>query len=381
MTLRLNFLIPFLVAVAAKQRSTSAAVSAFSFHPSEQIGLDQIFKGRNASRWLSSPRGLFSTVTSQRKYTGRNSTLLRGNVAKNDNLGSSSLNSEAHGSAASNKSTVLATAVVSFVAVSIAAKAGFLPGPTGLDGVVTAYTDDLIRRDMGAATLCAFLGAAFVKLCTTLAKNGMLEPRDSRKVIHTFSAPLFMLFWPLFSDAEGARFFAAIIPLVNAVRLALAGSGAQGGDEELANAVSRSGDIREALGGPFVYVLMILFMVLSFWRSNLTGVVALSMMAAGDGVADIVGRRYGKTNKWPFSADKSVAGSSAFFFASTTCAISLAWWFSYTGVLMLPSEISFLGSQIALISGICTAIELVPFGDDNWTVPLGAVLLSLAILQ
>ena len=34
-------------------------------------------------------------------------------------------------------------------------------------------------------------------------------------------------------------------------------------------------------------------------------------MAAGDGLADIVGRRWG-TVKWPFSASKSYAGTAAF---------------------------------------------------------------------
>jgi hypothetical protein len=47
------------------------------------------------------------------------------------------------------------------------------------------------------------------------ANTTKLEPKDSRKIIHTLSAPLFLLFWPVFSDAAGARFFCAVVPLIN----------------------------------------------------------------------------------------------------------------------------------------------------------------------
>ena len=80
------------------------------------------------------------------------------------------------------------------------------------------------------------LGYIFVKANTWLAETGRLDPRDSRKIIHTLSAPLFIAFWPIFSVAEGARFFAASVSFVNALRLFIAGSG---GDKSLAFAVSR----------------------------------------------------------------------------------------------------------------------------------------------
>lgn len=36
--------------------------------------------------------------------------------------------------------------------------------------------------------------------------------------------------------------------------------------------------------------------------------MAISQMAAGDGMADIIGRKFGSA-KWPFSKDKSYAGT------------------------------------------------------------------------
>jgi len=78
----------------------------------------------------------------------------------------------------------------------------------------------------------------------------ILQPRDARKLIHTLSAPLFMLVWPLFSSATGARWFAVIVPLLNAVRLWLAGAGSDNEEVSLAAAVSRSGDRKEAVSVP-----------------------------------------------------------------------------------------------------------------------------------
>jgi len=69
-----------------------------------------------------------------------------------------------------------------------------------------------------------------------------LQPRDSRKLIHTLSAPLFMIVWPLFSNAAGARWFAVIVPLLNAVHLWLAGAGSDNEEVSLAAAVSRNGE-------------------------------------------------------------------------------------------------------------------------------------------
>lgn len=57
-------------------------------------------------------------------------------------------------------------------------------------------------------------------------------------------------------------------------------------EAELANAVSRSGDVKEALGGPFLYVTTITTAIFVFWRSTLPGIIAVSTMAAGDGVSN-----------------------------------------------------------------------------------------------
>ena len=134
------------------------------------------------------------------------------------------------------------TAIVSLSITTLAAYNQLLPGPlidatspppffatlpfgSMFEGSYNAYTPQLILRDASATIFSIVAAAGFVKAITYPVKLDKLEPRDARKIIHTLSAPLFILVWPLFSNAYGARVFATIVPLLNAVRLLVAGAG------------------------------------------------------------------------------------------------------------------------------------------------------------
>ena len=104
-------------------------------------------------------------------------------------------------------------------------------------------------------------------------------------------------------------------------------------------------------------------------------------MAAGDGFADIIGRRFGTNNKWFFNESKSIAGSVAFFFASSLCALALVSWLAYAGSLSLSFGTFPLLQRILIISALCAGVELLPFGDDNWNVPISAALLATILLR
>ncbi len=200
--------------------------------------------------------------------------------------------------------------------------------------LIGKYTDENLYRDIGMALLSTILGTGFVKIITKCAMNGVIPTRDSRKIIHSFSAPLFMLLWPFFSNAWGARFFAATIPLLQAVRLLMAAL-EQGGEDgiELIHAISRSGDTKEALKGPFAYTVVLFMAIICCFRDSFVAMMSLSAMAAGDGFADLIGRRMGKKNKWFFNKDKSVAGTFAFIVASSLCSIGIGYYFQRTGAI------------------------------------------------
>ena len=245
-----------------------------------------------------------------------------------------------------------------------------------------SYPTQLVFRDMGMSLLSTALALVFVKTITALASKDIIQPRDSRKIIHSLSAPLYMLFWPLFSDEFGARLFAATVPLLQAIRLWLAAT-QKGGDDgsELAAAISRSGDTKEALGGPFIYVIVLFVAIMTCFKDNFAGMMALSAMAAGDGMADIFGRRFGKNNKWFFNRDKSMAGTAAFIVASSLCSIGLGYYFYIIGAVPLTMSFVQLATKFVTISVLSAFIELIPIVDDNWSVPICAGILSLIFLQ
>lgn len=282
-----------------------------------------------------------------------------------------------------SRSTVLWVSVGSLLATALSAQLGLLGGDY-------ATHPASIGQDVGASVLTGILGYLFVKINTYSVEKLGLDPKDARKIIHTLSAPLFILFWPLFSANDSARFFAACVPLTNAFRLYLASTAPSDGDAQssrgsndeaaLARAVSRSGNSKEALGGPFVYVLIMAAAVLGWWRSSPIGVVALATLAAGDGVADLVGRRFGTNNQWP-GLKKSVAGTLGFVAAATITSFGLLLWLQQWGCLTLGFAGLDLLERVALISTVSSFLELVPIGDDNYTVPLSAALLSMLLLS
>lgn len=266
-------------------------------------------------------------------------------------------------------------------------------------GLVAATAGAGLGRDVACA-LFGLVGATlWLKLWTILAARGAVDPKLSRKVVHSGSAPLFMLTWPFFSGHPRARYVAALVPTAFMCRLLLARQGKQ---PELVKAISRSGDSKEATGGPFLYVLVLIATTLVAWRDSLISVVAISEMALGDGLADIVGRRFGKTGKWPaFFAkgggvqSKSYAGSAAFAAGGFLGSLGLAAWFAKFGCLNLAGFTSSspaaawlspaphtgsLVAKVAVLSLVTACVELLPLGDDNLTVPAAAAALTAAFL-
>jgi len=235
-----------------------------------------------------------------------------------------------------------------------------------------------LARDAVCAVVLAGAAKVWVKLWSWLASSGTLSSTLTRKLIHAGTGPLFVLGWPLFSDAPTAILFACAVPIINLARLWFAGQANSGSDgAELINSLSRSGDAKEVVGGPFYYTLVLLAATALSWRS-IAGVVAVCQMAVGDGFADIVGRRLGK-NKWPFSAGKSIEGSVAFAvsaFVASTLMLGGCHALGYTAQTMRAAALPLL-----FISFVCAAVELFPqLGDDNLTVPIcGGILAKLLL--
>ena len=236
-------------------------------------------------------------------------------------------------------------------------------------------------RDAGAAAGAAVAAYFWVKLFDVLASNDVLERTLSRKVIHTTSGPFFMLTWPLFSASPEARYYAAAVPAIQAIRLFAIGSGVIR-NENAVRAVSREGGKAELLGGPFIYTLVLLAVTAVWWRNAPEGIAALSLMCGGDGLADIVGRRLGKGNALPWNADKSAAGSAAFFLGGFGFSMAYVALFHHLGYVDVGAADA--AGRMAAVAAACCAVETLPakgFLDDNVTVPALALALGSALFR
>lgn len=236
-------------------------------------------------------------------------------------------------------------------------------------------------RDVYCAVAAAIGATIWVKIFNTLAKRGVLDQKLSRKLVHSTAGPLFVLTWPLFSAAPGAKLLAAVVPALNATRLLLVGSGVVR-DEGLVRSVSRSGDKGELLKGPLYYVLVLIGATLLFWRDNPAGLIAISMMCGGDGLADIVGRRWGTTAKLPYNEQKSWAGSAAMLAGGYGMSYGLITLFCSLGFFSCYPPAAMLGSlgTIALAATIVESLPINKVVDDNMSVPVVSVVLSLLLL-
>lgn len=212
------------------------------------------------------------------------------------------------------------------------------------------------------------------------AHKGWMSSSLSRKVIHTGTGPIFVLCWLLFDTAYEARFMAAAVPFAITVQFFLVGTGIMK-DPSAVKALSRSGDRREILRGPLMYGIVFVVLTILYWRDSYNGMVALMIMCGGDGLADIIGSRFGK-RRLPWSPGKSWMGSLAMFLGGWLLAFGVL--AAHFGAASVPAIHSTLAAYIVptgVIALIGTLIESLPLNDwDNITVPAVALLLGTFLL-
>jgi phytol kinase len=228
------------------------------------------------------------------------------------------------------------------------------------------------------ATILTFVIAlAFLRLIDFFAHQGWIESRLSRKLIHIGTGPIFVLCWLFFPDTPGSRWLAALVPLAITVQFALVGLGVMK-DEASVKAMSRTGDRREILRGPLFYGIIFVLLTVIFWKDSPVGMTALMIMCGGDGIADLVGRRF-NSKKIPYSLEKSIAGSLGVLIGGwLLAAFILA---VYTGVGVFRGPFTSYVLPLAVIALVSALVESLPHKDiDNITVTLAAVLTGLLVL-
>lgn len=207
----------------------------------------------------------------------------------------------------------------------------------------------------------------------SIAHRGWIDSRLSRKLIHIGTGPIFVLCWLFFPDSTGSRWLAALVPFAITVQFALVGLGIVK-DEASVKAMSRTGDRREILRGPLFYGVMFVLLTLLFWKDSPVGMTALMIMCGGDGIADLVGKRF-KSSKIPYSREKSLAGSLGVFIGGWLLSAFILLAYIGAGVFNRPFA-SFVVPLI-IIALVSALVESLPYREvDNITVTVTAAILG-----
>lgn len=229
---------------------------------------------------------------------------------------------------------------------------------------------------------------SFVAVMAVVQINGLLQKKNllptvvTRKVVHIFVAPVFILTWPLYSGMWFSRYFAAVVPIIFVLLFFSIGKGLIK-NEAFVSSMSRSGDASELLKGTLYYAILVLAVTLLWFYVPSQGIasatpnalIVMGCLAGGDGLADIIGRRYGKRKYKVSGSEKSLEGSIGMFIGSVIFTMLLvavlglevsAWTLS---VFLLPVLVFSLGA--AIIEAIS------PKNMDNWTISIGVALMML----
>ncbi len=227
------------------------------------------------------------------------------------------------------------------------------------------------QQDLIAMALSFLVALSFLKFNDLIVVRGWLPEYITRKLVHIGTGPLFLLCWPFYSEAWHARWFAALVPASLTAVFALIGLGILKKDDFVA-AMSRSGDPRELLRGPLMYGIVFVVATLVFWRTSPVGVILLMLLCGGDGLADVIGRRYGAV-KLPGQQNRSWAGSIGFFLGGAVLALLFLKFFTGLGFLNLDAGSVIL--PLLVTSLLATLVEgYSPADLDNLTVPVSALL-------
>ncbi len=213
----------------------------------------------------------------------------------------------------------------------------------------------------------------WLRILDFAAHRGWLSSHLSRKLIHTGTGPVFVLCWLLFDHSTFSPYLAALVPFAITLQFLLVGLGVMR-DEAAVKALSRSGDRREILKGPLYYGIIFVLLTILYWKNSPIGMIALMVLSGGDGLADIIGRRFG-IHKLPWNQGKSWAGSLGMFFGAWGFSLLVLWVYHAVGIFPQPVGAYLL--PVTLISLACTLVETLPVKDmDNITITLTALLLG-----
>ncbi|GFP98984.1 probable phytol kinase 3 chloroplastic [Phtheirospermum japonicum] len=250
--------------------------------------------------------------------------------------------------------------------------------PPELKAAAAMFSDNTVVSDVIATGLSGGIALTLLKTWEQTAKRGVFDQKLNRKLVHITLGLAFMLCWPMFSSGRQGAILAAAIPGINIIKMLLLGLGIMK-DDATVKSMSRFGNHRELLKGPLYYAATITLASAVYWRTSPIAIAAVCNLCAGDGMADVVGRRFG-SQKLPYNPNKSIIGSITMACAGFLASVGYMLYFSSFGYIEenLKMVLGFL-----IVSIVTALVESHPLStelDDNLTVPLSAVLVGSLLL-
>jgi phytol kinase len=231
----------------------------------------------------------------------------------------------------------------------------------------------MLNNNILALILTFTAALIWLRLNDYAAHRGWMSSQLSRKIIHMGTGPIFVLCWLLFDETLSSRYLASLVPLVITGQFILVGLGIIK-DEAAVEAMSRTGDPREILKGPVFYGVIFVVFTVIYWLDSPVGITALMLMCGGDGLADILGRRWGY-RKLPWAKDKSWVGSFGMFIGGWGFALGIVAVFVRYNIFTRPFPQYLV--PLTIIAFIGTLVESLPLKDiDNVTVSGAAIVLG-----
>ncbi|KAL0377284.1 UNVERIFIED_CONTAM: putative phytol kinase, chloroplastic [Sesamum radiatum] len=240
------------------------------------------------------------------------------------------------------------------------------------------FSGNTVVSDVIATGLSGGIALSLLKFWEQTAERGLFDQKLNRKLVHVTVGLAFMLCWPMFSSGRQGAILAALIPGINIIKMLLLGLGIWK-DDATVKSMSRSGDYRELLKGPLYYASTITLASAIYWRTSPIAIAAVCNLCAGDGMADIVGRRFG-SQKLPYNKNKSVVGSITMACAGFLASVGYMFYFSSFGYIQESTNMVLGFLIVSIAAALVESHPLSTEFDDNLTVPLTALLVGSLVL-
>lgn len=246
------------------------------------------------------------------------------------------------------------------------------------------YPDLVVLWDFVALVISFVIVLAVVQINSVLQKKKLLSTVVTRKIVHIFVGPVFILTWPLYTGEWQSRYIAAIVPILFVLLFFAIGKGILKNEAFVAS-MSRSGQASELLKGTLYYAILVVVVTLLWFYVPVDGIasatpnalIVMGCLAGGDGFADVIGRKYGKHKYGTAGSQKSVEGSIGMFVGSVLFSLVLV---ALLGIEVKSWDLTSFIAPILLFAVGATIIEgMSPKNVDNWTISIGVALLMLIV--